>query len=57
MTFGLPTFYIRIDIMITLTKNGGTKILSEESGLIEFLLADGWTKKIAKKVIKKEEDK
>lgn len=28
---------------IKLTKNGGVKILSEESGLIKRLRAEGWT--------------
>ena len=29
---------------VTLKKNGGTKILSKDSGLVEKLIADGWKK-------------
>ena len=41
--------------MIKLEKNGGIKILSPESKLIEILLADGWTKVTEK--AKKEDNK
>ena len=41
--------------MVKLEKNGGIKILSPESKLIERLLADGW-KKVDEKA-KKEDDK
>lgn len=39
--------------MIKLEKNGGIKILSPESKLIEILLADGWVKVIEKTEKKK----
>jgi len=39
---------------ITLTKDGGTKILSKESGLVEKLLADGWVEPKPKPKKKKE---
>jgi hypothetical protein len=39
--------------MIKLEKNGGIKILSPESKLIEILLADGWVKVIEKAEKKK----
>ena len=38
--------------MITLTKDGGTKILSKDSNLIEILLKTGWKKQAAKKEVK-----
>jgi hypothetical protein len=34
---------------ITLNKDGGTKILAKESGLVAALLAKGWKKEAAKK--------
>lgn len=34
--------------MVKLEKNGGTKILSKESKLIDVLLADGWNKVVEK---------
>ncbi len=38
--------------MITFTKGKDTKILSEESKLIEILLATGWTKETQEKEVK-----
>lgn len=43
-------------IMIKLEKNGGIKILSPESNLIERLLADGWVKVDGRRKVNKEED-
>lgn len=37
---------------ITFTKDGGTKVLSKDSDLIEILLNTGWKKKAAKKEVK-----
>lgn len=39
--------------MIKLEKDGGIKILSPESKLIEILLADGWVKVVEKTEKKK----
>ena len=39
--------------MVKLEKNGGIKILSPESKLIEILLADGWVEVIEKTEKKK----